>query len=163
MTARPEGLTFSTMPKPPRVAIRPTRKLTRFERWAWSPVVSFQIGLTLSYLGLIFFGITSFIANVPVFQITAPEWWSQYWATALGVGGIMGFFGSIHRRKPYETLELFGSAISALALGSYALSLLFVAYGIGDINRATSATSMVVLTIPFLVRTLWLSSQSLRR
>ena len=158
-----DNATFSTMPRPDRIKPRAVRKQTRFERWAWSPVVSFQIGLTLSYLGLIFFGTTSFIANVPVFQITAPEWWSQYWATALGVGGIMGFFGSIHRRKSYETLELFGSAISALALGSYALSLLVVAYGIGDVDRATSATSMVVLTIPFLVRTLWLSSQSLRR
>lgn len=163
MSMELDNQTFQTMPKPPRIPERAVRKLTRFERWAWSPVVSFQIGLTAGYLGMIFFGVSAFIANIPVFEETAPDGWSQYWGAALVTGGILGAIGSIDRHKVFEMVELFGAAATSLSVGTYALSLLFMAYTTGDNDRAAIAAAMVALTLPVLVRTLWLSSQSLRK
>lgn len=155
---------FKTMPKPPRVPSRATgRQLTRFEVWAWSPVISFQIGLTAGYLAMIYLGVTAFIAHIPAFAITAPDGWTSFWAIALVLGGILGSVGSVSRHKVFETLELIGSLLITLTVGSYAAVLLFLAYVLGETGRAAVGAGFVVLTVPVLVRMLWLASQSLRK
>lgn len=155
---------FKTMPKPPRVRQRIKRRMpTRFEVWAWSPVISFQVGLTATYVAMIYFGVSAFIAEVPAFRDTAPDGWSIYWATALVIGSIFASFGSISRMKWFERAELFGATLISLTVGSYAAVTLFLAYIVGDADRATSGAGFVVLAIPTLVRMMWLASQSLRK
>lgn len=156
-----DELAFKTMPRPPRRAS--IRKPTRFQIWAWSPVLSFQVGLTASYLAAIYFGISSVIATAPAFQETAPHWYQFFWAVALVLGGCFGAVGSVSRHKAFERIELAGVSLVSLTCGSYAAVLLFIAYGLGDTTRISGAAGFVTLVVPFLVRTLWLSSQMFRK
>lgn len=156
-----DRLVFRTMPKPPRVPRR--RMPSRFEIWAWSPVLSFQIGLTAGYLAMIYFGVSAFIAEVPTFRETAPDGWSIYWAAALIFGGVFASFGSVSRARWFERLELVGATLITLTVGSYASVMLFLAYVTGDVGRASGGAGFIALTVPVLVRMLWLASQSLRK
>lgn len=158
-----DSLAFRTMPKPPRIPRRTQRKLSKFEVWAWSPVISFQIGLTAAYLAMIYFGLSAAFAQVPAFRHTAPDGWTIYWAIALVLGGMLAALGSISRVKVFEVLELLGSLLITLTVGSYAAVVLFLAYGYGDVDRASSGAGFVALVVPILVRMLWLASQSLRK
>lgn len=159
-----DNLAFDSMPKPPRVPKRKRgRGLSKFEIWAWSPVVSFQVGLTAGYLAMIYFGVSAFIAQIPAFRHTAPDGWSVYWAAALTIGSILASIGSVSRLKWFEMTELIGSILVTLTVGSYAAVLLFLAYAGQEADRAAGGAGFVVLTVPVLVRMLWLASQSLRK
>lgn len=152
---------FPTIRRPRRKSTR-VRKLTRFELWAWSPVISFQIGLTASYLAMIYFGLSAAIASVPAFTKAAPDGWSLFWAGALVVGGVLGSIGSISRMKVFERLELVGAFLVSLTVGSYALLVLFLAYVLADAGRASGGAGFIALVVPVVVRTLWLASQTRR-
>jgi hypothetical protein len=155
---------FKTMPKPPRVKQHIKHRVpTKFEIWAWSPVLSFQVGLTASYIALIYFGVSAFLAEVPAFRETAPDGWSIYWATALVIGSIFAAFGSISRMKWFQRAELLGATLISLTVGSYAAVTLFIAYVLGDEDRASGGAGFVALAVPTLVRMMWLASQSLRK
>lgn len=154
---------FPTVKRPARSLSWRTRDLTRFERWAWSPVLSFQVGLTAGYLAMIYFGISAMLATVPTIQEWSPEGWAFYWAIALVVGGVLGSIGSVHRTKLFERLELAGAGLVSMTVGSYALLLLFLAYGLGDFHRASGGSGFIALVVPVLVRTFWLASQTRRK
>lgn len=159
-----DNLAFDVMSKPPRVPKRGFRRgPSKFEIWAWSPVVSFQVGLTAGYLAMIYFGVSAFIAKIPAFLHTAPDGWSLYWAVALTIGGIFASIGSVSRLKWFEVAELLGSSLITLTVGSYAAVLLFLAYSGHQASQAAAGAGFVVLTVPVLVRMLWLASQSLRK
>lgn len=158
-----DNFSFDTMPKPAKIQPRPRRMPSRFELWAWSPVVSFQIGLTASYLGMIYFGVSAYLANPPVFDLTAPDGWATAWSIALMLGGALGAIGSINRKLWFERLELLGSSLGSLTIGSYACILLFLAYAQDDASRAAVGAGMVALMAPILVRAFWLASQTLRK
>lgn len=139
------------------------KRPTRFELWAWSPIMSFRLGLTTGYLAMIYFGVSALFASVPAFELTAPEGWSAWWAVALVLGAGLASVGSVSQIKLFERLELTGSAIITVSVGSYATLLLVIAYVLGDASRATVGAGFVALTAPVLVRTLWLFSQLLRK
>jgi len=153
---------FNTMPKPRRIPTR-RRQLTKFEIWAWSQVLSFQIGLTAGYIALVYFGIAAIFASVPTLRETSPDGYVFFWAAALAVGAAIAAVGSISRRKTFERIELVGSSVVSLAVGSYATILTFVAYGLGDVSRVSGSAGFVALAIPLLIRTMWLASQALRK
>lgn len=152
---------FPTIERPP--TSKPLRPRTRFEVWAWSPVQSFQIGLTLGYLGLMYFAVSAFIAGVPAFRITAPEDWSLFWSAALMIASPIAAIGSISRARAFENLERWGAGFVTLTVGSYTAVLMWIAYVIGDADRAPVAAGFFVLTVFFLVRFMWLMSQLLRK
>ena len=159
-----DNLAFQTMPKPPRVPKRSIgRGLSKFEIWAWSPVISFQVGLTAGYLAMIYFGVSAWLAQIPAFRHTAPNGWSIWWAIALTFGAILASIGSVSRQRWFEVAELVGSALITLTVGSYAAVLLFLAYAGHIVGQAAAGAGFVVLTVPVLVRMLWLASQSLRK
>jgi len=149
------------MPRPPRTKAQ--NRPTRFQLWAWSQVLQFQVGLTATYVAAIYFGVSALIATAPAFIETAPEGYAFLWAIALIIGAVTGSIGSISRRKLFERLELIGSSLVSLTIGSYASVLLFIAYGLGDTTRISGGAGFVALSIPFIVRTLWLASQALRK
>ena len=149
---------FDTMERPPAVAIRPRRQMTRFEIWAWSPVVSFQIGLTASDLGMVYFGVSSAIHQPSGFDNSAPEMWAGLWSLALILGGIVGGLGSVHRSKLFSRIELVGSSLVSLTVGSYAILVLYMTYILDDTSRGSMGAGLVALVVPVLVRTLWLLS-----
>jgi len=159
-----DNLAFDVMPKPPRVPKRTIgRGPSKFELWAWSPVISFQVGLTAGYLAMIYFGISAIIAQIPEFRHTAPDGWSIWWAIALVIGGALASVGSVSRWRWFSLAELVGSTLITLTVGSYAAVLLFLAYVGHEVGQAAAGAGFVVLTVPVLVRMLWLASQSLRK
>jgi len=160
-----DNMAFKTMPRPARIPKRVQRPRvpSKFEIWAWSPVISFQVGLTMSYLAMIYFGVSAFIAEVPTFRVTAPDGWTIWWASALVIGGVLASIGSVSRFKWFERAELVGSILITLTIGSYASIMLFLAYALGDIDRAAGGAGYIALLMGPLVRMLWLASQSLRK
>jgi len=151
--------TIQRPPKPPRLKRSPSR----FERWAWSPITAFRIGLTLGYIGAVYFGISAFIAGVPAFVITAPDGWTPIWAGLLIVGGIVATFGSLSDSKVFRRVELGGAWALFLTLGVYSSVLLALAYGSGDASRAAVGAGFVALGIQPGVRMLWLMAQAGRQ
>lgn len=140
-----------------RVAHR--RAPSRFERWAWSPISAYRVGLTLGYLATIYFGVSAFIAGVPAFQIAAPSGWTPIWSTVLVLGGAVAAIGSASSSRLFERIELGGAWALFLTLGGYAATLLYLAYSEGDANRAAAGAGFVALGVAPGVRLLWLMSQ----
>jgi uncharacterized membrane protein YhdT len=138
---------------------REPREPTRFERWAWSPISAYRLGLTLSYIAMVYFGVQAFIAGVPAFIIAAPEGWTPIWASILVLGGIVATIGSAGSSKRFERVETWGAWALFLTLATYAITLLVLAYGNGDNSRAAVGAGFVALGIMPLVRLLWLMSQ----
>ena len=141
------------------MAAKLARQPTRFERWAWSPISAYRLGLTLGYVAMVYFGVQSFIAGVPAFAIAAPEGWTPVWALILIGGGVAAAIGSAASSKVFERVETVGAWILMLTLGTYALTLLWIAYGIGDQSRAAVGAGFIALGVQPLVRLLWLMSQ----
>lgn len=141
------------------MAIKNRRQPTRFEQWAWSPIGAYQLGLTLSYIGIVYFGVSAFIAGVPAFTIAAPEGWTPIWAAGLVAGGAAASIGSVSESKPFRRSETVGAWVLFLALGTYATTLLVLAYGGGDATRAAAGAGFAALGIMPFVRLLWLMSQ----
>lgn len=138
---------------------KPRRHPTRFERWAWSPISAYRLGLTLGYIAMVYFGVQSLVAGVPAFNIAAPEGWTPIWASALALAGIAAAIGSAGASKRFERIEMVGAWVLFLTLGTYAITLLYIAYGIGDPSRAAVGAGFVALGVQPLVRLLWLMSQ----
>lgn len=155
---------FKTMPHPPRKRLVGSRlPPTRFELWAWGEVISFQIGLTAGYIGLVYFGIASIAASVPSIQQTSPRGFTLVWAIALVVGAVIAAVGSISRRPTFMHIELLGSGLVSLTVGSYAVIITVVAFLLGDTGRISASAGFTALAIPLIIRTLWLASQALRK
>ena len=132
---------------------------TRFERWAWSPILAYRVGLTLNYLGALFFGVSAFFAGVPAFRLTAPEGWTPIWALVLSVGAILAAVGSISDVQKHRIFELLGSMAVFLTLAVYAVILLGFAYVVGDADSAAVGAAFVALGVQPGVRLAWLVSQ----
>lgn len=141
------------------MASKEPRIPTRFERWAWSPISAYRLGLTLSYIGIVYFGVSAFIAGIPAFTIAAPEGWTPVWAAVLVIGGAAASIGSVTGTKLFERIETLGAWGLFLTLGTYAATLLSLAYGGGDVTRAAAGAGFTALAIPVFVRLLWLMSQ----
>lgn len=153
---------FPTVPKPVHKQ-RQKRRLTRFEVWAWSPIKSFQVGLTTGYVALIFFGISALISEPTSLGWTSPHGWTSGWAWATVLGAAIATIGSVSRAKWFERSETVGASLLSLTIGSYALLLLFLAYGMGDSSKIAMGAGFTALAVPTIVRTMWLYSQLLRR
>lgn len=149
-----------TLPHPPRPA--PRTNMSRFALWAWSPIISFQVGLTAGYIFLVWFGVSSLIAAPPSITSTTPDGYAGFWALALMVGAAIAAFGSIDRRPFFEGVERVGSSLVSLTVGSYTAIVTWIAFGQGDISRIAGAAGFTALAVPLIIRTLWLWSQ-LRR
>jgi len=149
---------YDTIQRPPKLKRAP-RKPSALERWAWSPITAFRIGLTLTYIGAIYFGTSAFIAGVPAFVIAAPDGWTPLWAGVLVIAAVLAAIGSAADTKPFRLMELIGSWALFISLGVYAIVLLFIAYHDGDATRAAVGAGFVALGIQPGVRMLWLMAQ----
>lgn len=160
-----DSAVFKTMPKPPRVPARkPVRQLTRFELWAWSSIVSFQVGLTAGYLTLIYFGVASLFASPPSITMTTPDWYEWYWAAALTLGAALASFGSVAQKsRLFQRIETIGSSLLSLTVVSYASIMSWLAYAAGEADRIAGSAGFVALATPIVIRTMWLYSQLLRK
>jgi len=132
--------------------------------WASSQVSAYRVGLVLSYLVMMYFGTSAFIAGIPVFTFTTPEGWTPIWATVVVVAGFVAGVGAIRAGaepvtrevRIFNRIELTGAILLFLTLGTYAALLLIISYGYGDLARASIGAGFVALGINPTVRMLWL-------
>lgn len=151
---------------PPRQYRRGPRpkKNSMFSNWAKSQVAAYRVGLMLTYIGTIYFGTSAFVAGIPAFTITAPEGWTPVWASAVVAGGLISAVGSIRAGtepvtrevRVFNRVELLGSILLFLTLGSYAAVLLTLGYLFGDTNRIAVGAGFVALGVHPAVRMVWL-------
>lgn len=135
------------------------RTPTRFEQWALSPIAAYRLGLTLSYVAVVYFGVSAVIAGVPAFTIAAPEGWTPIWAAVLVLGGATASIGSAASTKRFERIETVGAWALFLTLATYSVTLLVLAYFAGDATRAAVGAGFTALGVQPFVRLLWLMSQ----
>lgn len=134
-----------------------------FGLWAWSPIISFQVGLTAGYGALIYFGIAALYASPPSFEDTSPDGYAYIWAIGLVLGAMIAVVGSVSRNKKFELTETVGASFLSLTVGSYVGLLHWIAYSLGDASRVAGAAGFTALAVPIIVRTMWLYSQLLRK
>jgi len=158
---------FSTIQPVGKISRKPgfwrTMQWNLFGLWAWSPIISFQVGLTAGYAALIYFGVAALYASPPSFENTSPDGWAWGWAIGLVVGAMIAVVGSISRNKKFEITETVGASLLTLTVGSYVGLLHWVAYAAGDADRVAGAAGFTALAVPIIVRTMWLWSQLLRK
>lgn len=140
-------------------SMRRPRTPTRFEVWAFSPILAFRIGLTVAYVAMVYFGVSAFVAGIPAFTETAPHWWTPAWAAAVSVGGAIATIGSAHSSRMFEHFELAGTTILFVTLGTYSAVLHVLAYGDGDSSRVAVAAGFFALGAIPGIRMLWLMSR----
>lgn len=149
--------------KPPTPPTRKPLGLS-FKEWAGSQVAAYRIGLVLGYLAMMYFGGQAFYAGIPTFTFTTPEGFTPIWATAVVLGGLIGAIGGIRagtepttkQVRVFNGIELTGSILLFLTLGTYAAVLLVIGYGYGDAARSSIGAGFVALGVPHFIRMLWL-------
>jgi len=155
-----------TMPRRPRSVRKPATPARPwfFSTWARSQVTAYRIGLVLGYLATIYFGVSSFVAGLPAFVVTAPSWWTPIWASVVVVGGFIAAIGAIRAGSEpvtqsvtrFNRIELVGTVMLFLTLGTYAAVLLILGYYFGDTSRSAVGSGFVALGVHPAVRMIWL-------
>lgn len=152
------------------------RRPSRVERWAKYPIVAYRAALTGTYALTIYFGVAGFAAGVPAINETAPRGFVWAWASIVIIGSVIATVGSLQSerapgadglpgrlQKVFRNIELVGSWLLFIALGSYAAVLTILAYGAGDIDRIAAAAGFTVLGATPFGRMVWLMAQLGRR
>ena len=132
------------------------RKPSRLEVWARSPIIILRAALVLTYALCVWLGVVSWISIVPVFEITAPDWFQALWSMSLAVGGSLACVGSVHDSKLFRWVELVGAVAVLSASVAYAVSLHWVGFGQGDITRQVGAVAVTIITVLPGCRVFWL-------
>ena len=137
-------------------AYRQRRRQSKFEVWAWTEIPAYRAGLLMSYIFSVYFGLSALIAGVPAFNIAAPEGWTPIWSIILIVAGPIGLIGIIYDTPKFRLTELIASTLLTLTLGTYAITLLVLAYGVGDNGRVAVGSGFLWLFCGPFIRTAWL-------
>ena len=142
----------------------PTRYLqnvnpkSRLAMWVWSPVIVLRVALVVTYVLYVYASIIAFIAGIPVFKLTTPEWYTSVWAVLLGASAIVAAIGSTTDR--WQALERWASlALSALLL-TYIVWLNLVGFIEGDLDRQFIGAVALIAGILPITRFVYLAAQS---
>ena len=136
--------------------LRKKRRQTKFERWAWTEIPAYRLGLLLSYTFAVYFGVSALLAGVPAFNLAAPEGWTPVWASLLTLAGPVGLIGIGRDSHAFHKVELVASAVLSTTLVTYAGTMLVLAYWTGDINRVAAGAGFAWLATGPLIRMFWL-------
>jgi len=165
---RIDALLGATVPRPQsaKPPTKPRRKpmSLALKDWASSHVAAYRVGLFLSYVSMMYFGTSAFIAGIPTFEFTTPEGWTPIWSASVVLGGFVGALGSLKAGaepltievRLFNRIELTGAILLFLTLGTYAALLLILGYGYGDTGRASVGAGFFALAINPTVRMIWL-------
>lgn len=137
------------------------RERTRFEIWAWSPVIVLRVALVATYVVYAYASIIAFVAGVPIFDLTTPHGWTPVWATIMGVSAAVSAVGSTSER--WEKLEMWASGVLASMMLAYVLGLNIVGWASGDVTRQfVGAVAIIAFILP-VTRFVYLAAQSGKR
>jgi len=131
---------------------------SRFETWAWSPIIVLRIALVITYLLFIYLGIISIRAGIPVFDLTALPGYATIWGALLTAAAIVAAVSSIAER--WEYIERWASlAVSSLYL-AYAGAVNIVGFVSGDIDRQTVGAALLIGLVLPACRFVYLAAQA---
>lgn len=139
-------------------ARRARRSRSKFETWAWSPVIVLRVALVSTYLLYVYAAVIAFVAGIPLFSLTAPVGYTSIWAVLLGVSALLSAIGSV--ADHWERLERWASlALSSMML-AYVGGINIVGYVSGDLTRQfVGAIAMIAFVLP-VTRFVYLAAQS---
>lgn len=142
----------------------PTRYLeivnpkSRWAAWAWSPVIMLRVALVITYLLYVYAAAIAGSAGVPVLTMTAPDWYTGWWANLLAVTSLAAAVGSVADRLQW--LEKWATlGLSALLL-AYIGGLNAVGFVEGDINRQFIGAIALIAGVLPITRFVYLAAQS---
>jgi hypothetical protein len=131
---------------------------TKFEVWAWSPVIVLRIALVVTYLLYINFAVRSMIAGIPVFTLTAPAGYTLIWGALLAIAATTSAVGAIDDR--WNGVERWASLALSSLMFAYVGAMNLVAFVSGDVNRqAVGAAVAIGLVLP-VCRFVYLAAQA---
>lgn len=137
---------------------QPRRPRTRFEIWAWSPVIILRVALIVTYLIYIYSGIIAVIAGIPVFDLTQPPGYAAVWGSLLAVAALICSVGALDDR--WQRWERWASLVLASLMIGYTGALNVIAFGTGDLNRMfVGGVACIALVLPA-CRFVYLASQT---
>jgi hypothetical protein len=134
------------------------RQRTRFEVWAWSPVIILRIALIATYLVYIYAGVIAVIAGIPVFDLTQPPGYATIWGALLAVSAVVCGVGALDDR--WQPWERWASLVMASLMVAYTGALNGLAFFSLDLSRMfVGAISFIALILPA-CRFVYLASQT---
>lgn len=143
------------------MSVRVRRQPTRFEVWAWSPVIVLRIALVAVYIGYVYVSVIAFIAGVPVFRLTAPEGYTSVWAVFLGASAVVAAVGSITDR--WQRVEKWSALVLAALMSAYVAGINAIGFAGGDLDRQVVGGVAFIAWILPAIRFAYLAAQSGKR
>lgn len=138
--------------------IRARRSQSKFETWAWSPVIVLRVALVATYLMYVYAAIIAFIAGIPVFSLTAPVGYTSIWAVLLGVSAVLSAIGSV--ADHWDRVERWASLGLSSMMLAYVGGLNIVGYISGDLARQFVGAIAIIAFILPATRFVYLAAQS---
>lgn len=136
----------------------PLTVLERLQVWAWSPIIVLRVALLITYGLYVYFAVISFIAGVPVFNLTTPEGYTPVWAVLLGIAALIAAIGSIADR--WNHWERWASLVVSSLMLTYVGSLNAIAFIAGDVTRQAVGGAVAIGLVLPMCRFFWLASQA---
>lgn len=133
-----------------------SRVPSRFETWAWSPIIVLRIALVATYLLYIYFGIISVIAGIPVFTLTAPEGYASIWGTLLAIAAVVSAIGAVDDR--WNRIERWASLVLSSLMLAYVAAINLVAFVSHDVNRQAVGAAVTIGFVLPVCRFIYLAS-----
>lgn len=137
------------------------RQRSRFEIWAWSPVIGLRVALVITYLLYVYASVIAFRAGIPVFSLTTWEGYTPAWAVILGTSAVLSAIGAI--TDDWQRLEKWASLVLTSMLIGYAGGLNLLGFFEGDLRRQfVGAIALIAMVLPA-TRFVYLAAQSGKR
>lgn len=134
------------------------RRKSRFEIWAWSPVIVLRVALVITYMLYVYSSVIAFMAGIPVFSLVAWEGYTPIWAVVLGASAVASAVGAIS--DDWQRIEKWSSLVLTSMLIGYVGGLNLVGFLEGDLTRQfVGVIALIALVLPA-TRFAWLAAQS---
>lgn len=142
----------------PRPARREARRISKFETWAWSPIIVLRIALTTIY-GVIFYaGIVAIVAGIPLFSLTAPVGYSAPWGAVLAVSALIASIASGH--DSWQKVEKWAGGVMTVMLSGYVVGINIVGFVSQDPTRQFGGAIAIAAFVLPVTRVIYLAAQT---
>jgi len=137
------------------------RAATRFEMWAWSPVIVLRASLVITYLLYVYGAVIAFIAGIPIFSLLTPIGYTSVWAALSLPAALVAAIGSL--TENWEKVEKWAALALTGLQSAYVLGVNAVGFAGGDLDRQyVGVISLIAIVLPA-ARFVYLAAQSGKR
>lgn len=150
---------FPSIPRPGGFHFRRNRPLSRFEVWAWSPIIVLRIALVIIYVLYGYASIVAFIAGIPLFDnVVDVTNFTSIWALLMGPAAVVAAIASTTHR--WETMEKWAALVLTALQSGYVIGMNTAGFILGDLDRQyVAAVALIAIVLPA-TRFVYLAAQS---